>query len=52
MIARLDPNMGLLMMHGGIKHSLAVDEHTPAEISDSFEKELTQRGVKLESVPW
>lgn len=58
---------GLLMMHGGIKQSLAIDDNTSAEkdkpygvrtytdwkkMSDEIETELKSRGVKFEAVPW
>lgn len=58
---------GLLMMHGGIKQSLAVDDNTPEgkdkpygvrafanwkQMSDAIESELRERDVKFETVPW
>jgi len=58
---------GLLMMHGGIKQSLAVDDNTAVEkdkpygvrafpdwkeMSDAIETELKSRGVKFHAVPW
>lgn len=58
---------GLLMMHGGIKQSLAIDDNTPADkdklygvrafadwkqMSDAIELELRKREVKFEAVPW
>lgn len=58
---------GLLMMHGAIKQSLAVDDNTPTgkdkpygvrtfsdwrAMADAIETELKSRNVKFEAVPW
>lgn len=58
---------GLLMMHGGIKQAVAVDDNTPngkdkpygvrtfsdwKQMSDAIEEELTKRSVKFGAVPW
>ena len=60
-------NNGLLMMHDGIKQSLAADDNTPAgkdkpygvrefadwkQMSDAIESELKSRGVNFQAVPW
>ncbi len=58
---------GLLMMHGGIKQSLAVDDNISDDkeklfgvrtfpdwkkMADAIEEELNKRNVKFEAISW
>jgi len=58
---------GLLMIHGGIKQSLTIDDNIPdgkdkpydvrifpdwKKMSDAVESELRERKVKFAAIPW
>lgn len=60
-------NSGLLMMHGGIRNALAIDDNLPAGAAklygvrcyhdwrrwaDAIEAELGNRNVKYEKISW